>query len=74
MDMNRPAMTFQKGKKIWIEFEAKEDGDLLDSEVLEIYRRENFGSFTVTQLIINESYFNQVLANDIRFFLQNKGL
>lgn len=73
--MDRLTMPFQKGKKFWIEIQAKEDGDLVDQKNVDIfsllYKEKQIGQFDITQLIFRESYFNEDLSDRIIDFINS---
>ncbi len=72
--MNKPTMPYEKGKKFWIEIEAKEDGDLMGSNILGlVLDKRDVEGFEVNQLIFNDSYFKSEFGNQMIDYLRNNG-
>ena len=71
------SMPFRKGRKLWIEIEATEDGDMTDPINFDlsalVFQGKQLGQFKVNQLVLFESYFGKQLAHDIRKLLIDKG-
>lgn len=68
--MNKASMPFTKGRKLWIEIEAFEDGDLTSEKneelIKKIYADGKIGQFNINSLILFRSYFNQNLQQDLK--------
>ena len=54
-----------KGKKIWLELECIEDGDMIESSII-----GKFDIFRPTRIILNETHFNNELKSKIKGLIE----
>ena len=60
-----------KGKKIWLELECIEDGDMIESSIIgKFYTADQVDIFRPTRIILNETHFNNELKSKIKGLIE----
>ena len=63
--MKNETLPYEKGKKMWIEIEAQEDGDLIGSDILdEVFSDTNMKPFKICGINVLEPPFRDELFTE----------